>query len=642
LRDCRFAREFEMDVVGADLPSVAKTIRPIMPARAWICAVCTLFALLWCSATGAQEGEQSPQLRILAIYSGSSTLAANVAVEDGISSVFSGAERNSRFEIYVEYRDAQRFPDAVDEQRFIDALDAKYRNQTIDLILTIGPEAVPLALGMRERIAPGVPVVSGGILGATRQEFGDVENLHAVVSRYDLRGTFELARQMQPDAQRAVIFTGSADFDRRWKAFAEAALADVSDIEIAFVSDLSLQGFRERAAALDPSDILIGLTIFEDADGRRFVPADALASIAEVSAAPSYGVYSSNIGRGVVGGSFSTFEDTGAAMAEQALRTLDDPSGAAQADLVPVAAVLDWRQLRRYGLDPDLRPPDSRLLYYNPGIWERYKLEILLALAVILLQSSTIAALIIMERRRRRNAEELARRRMEMARLSRIAQLGELSGAIAHELNQPLTSILANAEAGAAMLAQPSPDLAEVGEVLRDIANDDQRAADVIVNLRRLMTSDSAGLEDTDLNEVVRSTFRLVGSEILARRIALELKLFNNSLMVKGDIQQLQQVLLNLVINAADAMADQKTRHMTIETGLGPNDQRLLSVTDTGPGLPEALRDNPFKPFATSKIQGMGLGLSISQTIAEAHGGSLRFVSSTKDGARVELALPAP
>jgi len=133
-----------------------------MSARACRCALFGIVALFWWSAAWAQEGRPSSQLRVLAIYSGSSTLAANVAVEEGIRSVFSGAKRTSRYEIYEEYRDAQRFPDAVDEQRFIDALDAKYRDQTIDLIMTIGPEAVPLAVGLRERIAPGVPVVYGG------------------------------------------------------------------------------------------------------------------------------------------------------------------------------------------------------------------------------------------------------------------------------------------------------------------------------------------------------------------------------------------------------------------------------------------------------------------------------------------------
>lgn len=590
----------------------------------------------------AQDQDALRQLRILAIYSGSSTLAANVAVEAGIASVFSGAERYSRYEIYGEYRDAQRFPSDLDAERFVDALATKYRDQTIDVIMTIGPEAVPLAVSVRERISPGAPVVLGGILESTREEYAGIEGLYAVVSRFDLRGTYELARQLQPDANRAVIVTGSAVFDQRWQSFAKAALSDVSDIEIDYVSGLTLQGFRDRAAALDPSDILIALTIFEDADGRRFVPADALASIAEVSAAPTYGVYSSNIGRGVVGGSFSTFEDTGAVIAEQALKILEDPTNVAHTVPVPVSAVLDWRQLRRYGLDPERRPPGSELVFYDPGVWERYRLQILAALAIILLQSSTIAALIIMERRRRRSAEELARRRMEMARLSRIAQLGELSGAIAHELNQPLTSILANAEAGSAMLAQDPPDLAEVGEVLRDIAEDDRRAADVIVNLRRLMGSGGGGFEDAEINEVVQSTLRLVSNEMLARGITVQLQLSRDALMVKGDVQQLQQVLLNLVINAADAMAYQDTRHMTISTSLDAAGRRVLSVADNGPGLPEELRDNPFKPFATSKSQGMGLGLSISQTIAEAHGGTLRFVSSTGEGARIELALPAP
>ncbi|WP_343504410.1 sensor histidine kinase [Alloyangia pacifica] len=146
----------------------------------------------------------------------------------------------------------------------------------------------------------------------------------------------------------------------------------------------------------------------------------------------------------------------------------------------------------------------------------------------------------------------------------------------------------------------------------------------------------------TDLNEMVRSTMRLVSSEMLARGVAVQLRLSRDPLTVNADVRQLQQVLLNLVINAADAMADEDTRRLTIAAGLGDGDRRVLSVSDTGPGLPEGLRDSPFKPFATSKAQGMGLGLSISQSIAERHGGTLRFASSTSEGARVELALPAP
>lgn len=605
-------------------------------------ALLPLLIALWLCPALAQDAGEDRQLRVLAIYSGASTLAANVAVEQGIASVFDSAERQSRYEIYGEYRDRQRFPGAEAERRFVEALIAKYADQTIDVIATVGPEALPIAVGLRARIAPGAPVVYGGIQSGTRDQVSGVDGLYGVVSNFDLRGTVDLARALQPDAARLVVFTGSADFDERWRTMAADSLTDVADIEIEMVSDLSLQAFRDRAAGYDASTILLILSIFEDADGRRFVPADALSAIAEVSGAPTYGVYSSNMGRGVVGGSYSSFEATGAAIAEQALKVLDDPGGTERSVAVPVSAVLDWRQLRRYGLDPDRRPPGSQLLYYNPGVWERYRIEILAALAIIALQASTIAALIVMDRRRRRSAAELARRRMEMAKLSRIAQLGELSGAIAHELNQPLTSILANAEAGSALLAQQPPDLAEVREVLRDIAEDDRRAADVIVNLRRLMGNGGGGFELTDLNEVIQSTMRLVKNEMLSRGVKVDMQLSRAALPVKVDVQQLQQVLLNLVINAADAMAEQDVRKMTIGTGLDATGRRVLSVSDCGPGLPDALRENPFKPFATSKSQGMGLGLSISQSIAEAHRGTLRFASSTAQGARVELALPAP
>lgn len=595
-----------------------------------------------CSPVLAQEEPSTKQLRILAIYSGSSTLAANVAVETGFASVFSSGEKQPRYEIYGEYRDAQRFPTKADERTFLEFLVAKYRDQSFDVIATVGPEALPLGIELRRSIAPSAPLVFGGVQDATLKRYSEIEGLSGVISTFDLRGTFELARRMQPEATRAVVFTGSADFDERWRSFAVEELADVSQPSVEMVSGLTLEEFKAQAAALGPSDILLVLTIFEDADGRRFVPADALAAISEVSGAPTYGVYSSNIGRGVAGGSFSTFEATGAAIAEQALKILDDPSAAESSVLVPVSAVLDWRELRRFDLDPERRPAGSQLLFYDPSVWERYGPQILAALAIILLQSSTIAALIVLERRRRRGSAELMQRRIEMARLSRIAQLGELSGAIAHELNQPLTSILANAEAGSALLAQAQPDLIEVGEVLRDIAEDDRRAADIIVNLRRLMANGSGGLERADLNDVARSTMRLISNEMVARGVDVQLRLSREMLIVEADVQQLQQVLLNLVLNAADAMADQQTRKMIITTGLDMNNRRLLMVSDNGPGLPDALTDDPFKPFATSKPQGMGLGLSISQNIAEAHGGELRFTRSTREGACVELALPAP
>lgn len=309
---------------------------------------------------------------------------------------------------------------------------------------------------------------------------------------------------------------------------------------------------------------------------------------------------------------------------------------------MPARPVVDWRQLQRFGLDRDLLPANAVLEVYNPSAWERYRLQILLAVAVILLQSATIAALVIQDRPRRSAQREVAARRAELAHVSRIAQLGELSGALAHELNQPLTSILANAETGSQLIAREPVDLEEIAAILADIAEDDRRAAVIIVELRRLMSKGETDFAILDLNRTVDATVRLIRSELLMREVTVEQRLARVEMPVRASRPQLKQVLLNLLLSAADAMAEQptQTRRVTIATMLRDDGWRELSVHDQGPGLSEAVAADPFRPFATTKTTGLGLGLSICRTIVQAHGGTLEFDETADNGARVVLALP--
>jgi C4-dicarboxylate-specific signal transduction histidine kinase len=289
-------------------------------------------------------------------------------------------------------------------------------------------------------------------------------------------------------------------------------------------------------------------------------------------------------------------------------------------------------------------PPETKLLNYDPSAWERYRSGILLAATVIALQSATIGALVVQGRRRRAAEREVAARRLELAHLSRTAQLGELSGALAHELNQPLASILANAEAAGSLLKRDPPDLQEIGEILADIAEDDQRAAAIISELRRLMTKGDAELALLDLNEVVTVAFRLAHSELVVRQVRVEFLRDRPELPVRGNMAQLQQVLLNLVLNAADAMAEitPGKRRLIVETRLREDDWRELAVRDLGRGIAPEMREAVFRPFVTTKPQGLGFGLSISRTIVEAHGGRLDLDTTVTEGARIVLALPPP
>jgi signal transduction histidine kinase len=397
------------------------------------------------------------------------------------------------------------------------------------------------------------------------------------------------------------------------------------------------------AAGLDPDTILLILTIFEDAEGHTSIPRDAASIIAAASAAPAYGVYSTYIGAGVLGGYVETFESIGRSMGEMAIEAAAGRAGPAIVESVPEPTV-DWRQMRRFGIDETLLPPGTQLLFYDPTVWERYRLQILLAAAIIALQGATIAALVAQNRRRRRIAAELATGRLELAHLSRTAQLGALSGALAHELNQPLTSILANAQAGASMLASERPDLTELSAVRDDIVADDRRATGIILQLRRLMLKGDAAMEPVGLNQVVTATVTLARSEMVARQTRVETRLSPDDVMIRGNFVQLQQVLLNLMLNAAEAMSElpPADRAIEIETLLRHDGMRELAVTDRGPGISPEQHADAFKPFVSSKPEGLGFGLSICRTIAQAHGGTLAFDASAPGRTRIVLTLPTP
>ena len=233
--------------------------------------------------------------------------------------------------------------------------------------------------------------------------------------------------------------------------------------------------------------------------------------------------------------------------------------------------------------------------------------------------------------------------RQEVNHLMRVSVLGELSGAIAHEVNQPLTAILSNAQAALYLLGRDSPNLAEVRDALQDIVQEDNRAGDVIHRLRGLLKKGESRSEPVDLNELVESTTALLRSEMIDRRVTVETELAAVLPTVFGDSVQLQQVLLNLIINAMDAMAStpveqRRVNICTRETQTGTIE---VLVKDHGPGIKPANGKQVFEPFYTTKDHGLGLGLTICSTIIHKHEGTLNLKNDDAGGAIAEFSLPA-
>jgi signal transduction histidine kinase len=234
--------------------------------------------------------------------------------------------------------------------------------------------------------------------------------------------------------------------------------------------------------------------------------------------------------------------------------------------------------------------------------------------------------------------------RQEIAHLMRVSMLGELSGGLAHELTQPLTAILSNAQAGKMLLAKSNKSLSEIGNILDDIIAEDERAGEVIHRLRGLLKKGEVKHEPIDMNELIASTLRLLHSELIDRRISVSFDNAPNLPVVHGDPVQLQQTLLNLLVNAMDATEHVPPVRRTISISTATTDDGGVGVHiyDRGTGLPPLREHEVFQPFFTTKKRGLGLGLSICTSIIKLHGGTLSLQNNVREGASAVFRLPPP
>jgi PAS domain S-box-containing protein len=242
----------------------------------------------------------------------------------------------------------------------------------------------------------------------------------------------------------------------------------------------------------------------------------------------------------------------------------------------------------------------------------------------------------------KRAERELRQAQAELAHISRVTTLGELTASIAHEVNQPISGVVTNAEAGLSWLGAEPPNLERVREVLGQIVKDGMRAGDVIYRIRALVKKAPPRMARVDVNEAVLDVITLTRSELQRHGVSLETQLAAGLPLIEGDRIQLQQVILNLILNAIEAMGgiDEGARAMRINTGRETSNHVLFSVRDLGPGLDPQNVNRLFEAFYTTKPEGLGMGLTICRSIIEAHGGRLWATANEPRGAVFQFTLP--
>ena len=554
-------------------------------------------------------------------------------------------------EIYREAMDLSRFP--ADPHRVLlkNYLRAKYADKRIDVVIPVLGLALDFALAHGREMFPGAAIVFCGI---DRREF-DARRLPANVTGVILKRVFaptlELALRLHPGTEHVLLISGSSDFDRRLVEVARVEFqAARPEVTIEYHTGLPLSDLLDALARLPPRTIVLYSTMFADRTGSPYVPHDVAARIAGAANAPVYAFVDQYLGGGIVGGHMYSLEVHAEEAARLALRVLagTPPSAIPPVERLASADMFDWRQLRRWGIDEHLLPAGAVVRFRDITPWERYRTTILIAVVLLLLQSALIAALLVERRSRRRSQIALQQsearanvQRAELAHLGRVAMVGELSAALAHEINQPLTAILANARTALRLLKSDGPGSAELRAILEDIAADDLRAGTVVHRARDLVKKGSSEPRILSVNEMVGEVLELARPDLQDHGVVTQTRLCSPAPRVFGDRVQLEQVLLNLIMNASDAMRETPAgQRLLIVSTVTHGDAARIEVEDRGRGIaPDAL-ETVFEPFVTTKRDGLGLGLSICRSIITAHHGSIWAQNNSEGGATFVISLP--
>jgi len=548
-------------------------------------------------------------------------------------------------DLYEVSLDTARVQDSREDAPFVEYIKALLSGRSPDLIVPVGAPAASFLQRNRPQLLPRTPML---ILGADlRRTPGTTHTEYdtGVPLDLDLPAYLTNILQLLPETTDIAVVVGNSPIERYWTSELHRAFQQFADrVNITWLNDLTLSEMQERAARMPAKSVIFWFLLSEDAAGVPYSEDRALEMMHEVSAVPIFGMGDYQMGRGIVGGPLMQTEALGRQGAEAALRILKGETPSA-VDLPSVSfgpPAYDSRELQRWGISETRLPPGSIVHFHQPTIWDQYRWPIVAVATIILLQSILIGCVLFQGRRRREAEAEAALQRKEVEHLMRVSVLGELSGSIAHEVSQPLSAILSNAQAALHLLAQKSPDLVEIHDALEEIVHEDNRAGEVIHRLRDLLKKGERKVENVNINDLVRSTISLLNSELVGRDINVRLDLGNSAFLVRGDPVQLQQVLLNLVMNAMDAMASTPMawRLILISTRGAHSGMVELLVKDSGHGIRPKENGHLFEPFYTTKDHGLGLGLAICSTIIRAHQGKLTLVNDQRGGAIAGFSLP--
>ena len=633
--------------------------RPKTQGIATIVGLALMVTLVGAPVIASAQGRDSEgETRRVVILNGTDPyLPAFLELDGGMRDAVR-AWRSERTEFYAETLDMHRFPQALLVHNVVALLRQKYRGLKVDVVVPAAPIALDFVERYREEIWPDAVIVFNSMPTTLLREKSLKPRTIGVPVKLEFGPTLDLALKLRPATRHIVVVSGAADADQRHLSLARASLeryAGGRDVE--YIVGLTLAKTVAVVRALPADAVVLYLTMFRDGAGAPQVPREVLTRLAEVSRAPIFGVFDTYLGHGIVAGSIAGFGAQGRRVGELVARVLNGEDPAAIGVQAPVApsCMADWHQLRRWGISETLLPADCEVRFREITVWDRYRWQILVTLAVILAQAILIVALMMNRRRlrhaqiargeeygRRTQAEAKASRLQErLARFSRERSLGTMATTIAHEINQPLIAIQNYAQAARRRLQSDADDKPRLMELFAKIEGQAERAGAITQHVRTLVSKGEPELHRLSLYPLLQDVIRMMEPECETRNCRIVCTAPDDLPLILADVLQVQLVLVNLLNNALRGIGQTKKSAGLIAIDVRRIDDRevQVSVTDGGPGVPPEQVGDIFEPHFSGGGTGMGMGLAICRDIISAHGGRIWYEPNPPGGAIFRFTL---
>ena len=413
--------------------------------------------------------------------------------------------------------------DVSPEPKFTEYLGVLYAERPPDLIVAIGSPAARFVQRHRADLFPTTPMLLTAIEARRIDQATLSEQDTVALVRFDQAALVENILRLLPETKAIAMILGNSPVEQFWVGEHKRTLGPLLEnrVDLIFYNDLPFGEILKKVTSLPPHTAILFQQMAVDGAGAVYGDKEPLKRIHEVANAPIFSFDEAHFNGEIVGGPMWSPTEGSRRMAAAAVRLL----GGEKASDIKVPPVefsvpkYDWRQLQRWNISESRLPPGSEILFREPTAWQRYAWQIALTTAVLLLQAGLILAL-LREHRRRQFAEVQSRQRMaELARVMRFSTAGELTASISHEINQPLGAVLTNAETADTILQSPTPDIAELKDIVKDILQDNRRASEVIRRMRSLLTKAPFELKGLDLNDLVRETLDVISSLAAGRKM---------------------------------------------------------------------------------------------------------------------------